>query len=50
VVAEVVKGVDVEAITVRGGKAFPKFEIEDVVAKALAGQEMFRLVGQTNSE
>ena len=36
VVAERVKGVDIEAGSIGGGKSLAKFEIKDVVAEALA--------------
>jgi len=45
VVAKIVEGIDVQTVAVGGGEAFAKFQVKDVVTKALAGDEMLGLMG-----
>jgi hypothetical protein len=50
VVAEIVEGIDIEALAVRGGQAFAQLLIEDGVTQALAGDKMLRRLSETDSE
>jgi len=49
-VAEGIEGVDVQAGTVGSGKTFAKFEVKDVVAKALALYQILGRLSQADAE
>ena len=45
-----VEGIDIEAGTVGSGEAFPEFQVKDVVAKALAFDQIFRGLRKGDTE